>query len=473
MAWSLAVFKVGTKIKFYISMMIVLSSTFTSLFLYPGSAIIFLLFSAVFCLFLLRSLNLNSFFIFYLALLMWLGFWFKLMGSLFFNQGLLFESTGLFDYSPNQWDSVLFTSSVGCAGFLVASLFAGKGKVINRDIHSTHIFRSRHYKYYWLALVFFSVIIFFLNAHYGVFQKTGKIESNLPVYFALPIKWMIFLGLNIAAVSLLYWGVQARVKGLFFYLSIALTIDLLCNITSLSRAFPLTGGAIAFSFFLISYSSEKKFWVKVLLIAALYLFFSAASILAVNYQRSIKFVGADSSLSSSLSSVDTSVVKAALPGVKFLFGRWVGLEGVAAISSSGNLGFNRLIEASSEKKTNSRPSFYDLNVLSSTSPYLDIGLRSYYAITLPGLIGFITYSGSVLFVFFATFGFGVLGIWVERCSWFFTHNALAVSFLSFLWAYRYASFGYAPIESYQIIISFLLLYCISLAIRGMKLFTLP
>src|SRR5437588_4024604 len=89
---------------------------------YPGSPLIYILFSLCF-LFLLsdglyRQLSLGYAF---LVVFLWLGFWLKLIVHLWLKYQYL-EPIGYFDGMPEEWDTVLVVSTVGAAGVILTKI---------------------------------------------------------------------------------------------------------------------------------------------------------------------------------------------------------------------------------------------------------------------------------------------------------------------------------------------------------------
>ena len=120
-------------------------------------------------------------------------------------------------------------------------------------------------------------------------------------------------------------------------------------------------------------------------------------------------------------------------------------------------GWDLMKSALLEQRDHSKTSFYDRIILGDKSQYYIN--KFYYGINLPGIIGFLAYSGSLWFAFIAMFFLAFFGVLLERYIISCGYEFLA-SFISLLISYRLASFGYVPLDSYKIILGILLLLAI-------------
>lgn len=90
-------------------------------------------------------------------------------------------------------------------------------------------------------------------------------------------------------------------------------------------------------------------------------------------------------------------------------------------------------------------SFYDLNLIQFS--YLDT-TRNHY-ISLPGIIAFCFYLGSFWFLFAALMLVGFIGAAIEIFVYkFWGRNLILCSLLGQVVAFRFASFGSVPTQSY-------------------------
>jgi hypothetical protein len=143
-------------------------------------------------------------------------------------------------------------------------------------------------------------------------------------------------------------------------------------------------------------------------------------------------------------------------GVKILFlDRWVGIEGMLAVSGSSRRGWSLLEEAVVEKYDEHKTSFYDLNLINS--PYLNIDMNKHHHISLPGFIAFFYYAGSTVFLFVIIGFLGLLAGLIEIFAYKISgKNLIFAALIAQVVAYRYAHFGYVPAQSYLLFGSILL-----------------
>lgn len=418
-------------------------------FFYSGNFFLFIAYCFLFCFLVIRSWAIKSFFMIYLSTLLFLGFWVKILASIFFSGGRLYEPVGFFDYSIPSYDEALLVSSFGAAGFISATyLLANQLKkcgfpvfLVTRDYFKLIQFR---YICVWILAIGITLSLLYINYRYGVYHRGSRTNDLLSPYIQNGIKWMLVMGLDIIALSLLNIAYNFKDSKLIIFTVLALFMDFVCNVTLLSRAFPVTGAVILLSLYWIIKNQNWINRVKFFSIAILfYCILSLLSVSIVNIVRNSLF---SNILFQGVSVAQSErVVNNFLP---LLVGRWTGLEGVAAISAYPNKGTHLMMDALSENKVYSNPSFYDSVVIPKNTPYTNIGEKSFYAITLPGLIGFLYYADSYFVVFIGTFLLGLIGIVLELIFLWITTYPLIAAFVSYLVAYRYASFGYAPKDSY-------------------------
>jgi hypothetical protein len=402
----------------------------------------------------------------YLSVLLFLGFWLKIIASNFFFSSMLFEPVGYFNYSPSSYDEVLLVSSLGASGFICASyLMADKLKSYGVSNYLSNGLLSkltnRYYLIAWILLLIVCIGAMYVNAYFGIYHRGSKVNDLLPAYIQNGIKWMLVMGFDLLALLLLNIALNTKDTRLYVWILLVLFVDFLCNISLLSRGFPVSGGAILFALFIIHiYQGRLKLYRVFALLIIAFCVFSFISVATVNFLRTLIYQGITNEQNLiqnyAVGGKNTSYgfnFSSTNEHLQFLVGRWVGIEGVAAISSHPDKGWPLFMSALKEVKSYDGASFYDSRIVAKDSAYGNISERSYYAITLPGLIGFTYYAGSYWLVFVATFLLGVFGIFVELIFLRVTSYPLVAAFTSFLLAYRYASFGYTPRDSYLLAIS--------------------
>lgn len=136
-----------------------------------------------------------------------------------------------------------------------------------------------------------------------------------------------------------------------------------------------------------------------------------------------------------------------------LLDRWVGIEGVMAVSSYSHLGWDLWKAGWQERYTHSGTSMYDVKILKS--PFAN--MSGHHFISLPGIVAFLYYPGSLLFLFISMLVAGLLAGAIEMMIYKFSGgNFILCSLIAQVVAYRYASFGYVPYQSYLLFGSIIL-----------------
>ena len=424
-------------------------SLYVGLFLYPGNLFIYLVFSLFFCGFMLECLHSKNMFYIFISVFLWLGFWFKLSMAFILNKGKFYEPVGWFDYSSSMYDQALLVSIVGLMGLFLAK------KIINIEQKSIPPFllttSDLGLKAHWIFLITIIFVTVYLNYDFSIFHRAIKESSGIPVFFLISIKWLMTVGFTAWALSLFYLNAMRKINVKWSLITL-LAIDCLINISLYSRVFPLTG--LFYLFIIEKLIGFNNFKLKIqekTLILFVYFALCITNLAAVGFLRDRLY------LPTAANDIITIEKLSPSGGIQnFIVGRWVGIEGVLATTAYDEKSLAFLASSLLESKQTKAPSFYDRFVVFKDTPYLNIELKNYYAITLPGFIGYMNYSGSLLIVFLSTLIFGLFSQGIIYILG--THlNPLITGFLGYLLAYRFVSFGYAPKDSYMLLLSILII----------------
>lgn len=165
-----------------------------------------------------------------------------------------------------------------------------------------------------------------------------------------------------------------------------------------------------------------------------------------NISKSFLVKMAFANLASKFSIIVPEPVIEAIAGVEtLLIDRWIGIEGVMSVTSHKGLGWEFWNEAWRERYSHTGTSMYDLVVLGASME----GLKHHHFISIPGIVAFFYYPGSIPFLFFSMLILGFFAAGIE----FFVYklggaNVILCALLGQVVAYRYAHFGYVPAQSY-------------------------
>ena len=438
-------------------LLMVLISIYSGIFLYKGNFWISQIFSLVFCGFLFCSIRSKNTFFIFLSILLWLGFWFKFNASLYINNGKLFEPVGLFDYSSQLYDNILIISSVGLTGFFTSYFLRNK----NNSTKKIYIIKKCYINYSWVFIFIITILTAIINIKYSIYQRGTRGGIDLPIILTLIIQWMMYIGIISLSLILGFASIIYKDKNITLYLALILIIDFIISTSSISRGFIMSSSAIIL-LFIICCNSVKitNNYKNKIIITLIFIILCVLNLSLTTYIRN-NFI-LDNSITNFKQNFEPS------GGVNNLvFGRWVGLEGVASTAAYSDKGIELFITSLKEKKDNTQASFYDKNIIKD-SPYLNIENKKYYAITLPGIIGYLNYSGSLIFIFFGCLLLGLFGNMIINCSNFLFYNPLVTGYIGYLIAYRYVSFGAYPLDSYKLILAIIFLIFIMTIIQNNK-----
>ena len=140
-----------------------------------------------------------------------------------------------------------------------------------------------------------------------------------------------------------------------------------------------------------------------------------------------------------------------------LINRWIGIDSLIVVHSFEKKNFDLFFKSLREDKNNLENTFYE-KTFNFTSDKLNIEINQKYlkGNTLPGIISFLYYSGSIYFVLISLFIIFMLCNFFERLIKRITEgNTIFVCFLSNMIATRLFHFGYAPKDTYLFILSIL------------------
>lgn len=421
---------------------------------YVGAAYVYLLFTVVSTTLLYLGFNKKAiFFDAFIGIFFWLGFWLKLTIRVGFADGMFFEHTGDFDGSGAAFDRGLLVASCGMAGLIVATLirrrFFSFPDEMKNDIGLPGLFDfyKKHRKFVLAGFVILFLFISLSNLYLGIYQRGQVARTVLPYGLGGIYKWLLLFGLtSVAAVALRFEYLIGNNKP---YLVSILSVmeSFASNVSLLSRGMVLNMGALFYGLYKNSKSSRKlsfRFLVVVMLVFGL-LFVSSVTV--VNYLR---FHGPEVfGRTWDNAEVTSQTSSAAVRGMTtpLFIDRWVGMEGVLAVSSSQKIGEELWHQAWQEIYRDYGTSFYDLNLIQSS--YLNIDTSKHHYISLPGIIAFCFYPGSFVFLFGALLLVGLIGAAIEIFVYKFGgRNLILCSLLAQVVAFRFASFGYVPTQSY-------------------------
>ncbi len=425
---------------------VILALTVAGLFKYSGHLYIYLLFSVVSNALLYYGFRRNAiFFDAFIGVFFWLGFWLKFTVRIIFFEGVFHESVGQFDGSSVAFDNSLLTASSGILGLIIASVVREKyifnyPKILIDYGHKGIIdFYKDYRKYILISFAALFIIVGWTNIYFGIYQRGEHTKTIFPFGFNGVYKWLLLFGL--ASFSAVIWQCEFHVKNKVSYLVLALSLfeSMVSSVVMLSRGMILNVGALAYGIYKTIKISSITWNVRILVLSfMMFILFFGCSVFMVNYMRSndVKITSQSERLSATKNLT-----------VPLFLDRWVGIEGVMAVSSYPNAGWNLWKEAWAEKYSESELTLYDKDIISSA--YTDLEMKKKHSISLPGIVAFCFYPASYPFLFGCLFFLGLFAAVIEIAAFKLGGgNLILCSLLAEVVAYRYANFGYVPAQSY-------------------------
>jgi len=141
-----------------------------------------------------------------------------------------------------------------------------------------------------------------------------------------------------------------------------------------------------------------------------------------------------------------------------LINRWIGIDSLILVSSSKNKGYDLFFRAFKEEKQKVDYTFYEKEFgLVDVKTNVDTGKTIMKGNTLPGIISFLYYTGSPVFLLLSImFIFFIFNSLESFLNYITDKNLVFMCFISNMIATRLFHFGYAPKDSYLFLVSILL-----------------
>lgn len=463
--------------------------------LYPGNMWLFAVFTVVANAMLLYGLRTNALFLdTFLAIFLWLGFWLKLVLRLINGGGYFVESGG----DMTMFDQALNVAMIGLiavmSGSWIRERFIFKYPV-SSPLSLTHCFDlyKNHRKVILTLFVFFFILVATINFVLGIYQRGEIPKTNLPYGTDGIIKWLLIFGMASFSALILRFEVEINKKATLMPAVLAMLEAFMSSVSMMSRAMVINVSALGYG--LLSTIRRQGFAWNKRYVASIFIIFSvlfALSVLSVNYLRANNYniVTIESGTSqpkanNSFSSDSTNREKtsdSSEPGeakggkqvsspsliddIKDKFqlvlimtqplfvDRWVGIEGVLGVLHHGELGWPLWQKAWDEKYSDNQISLYDQMI---GSAYTTIDTTKHHFVNLPGMIAFLFYPGSYVFLFIAmTFVMIVASLFEIGAFKLSGNNMVLSALIGQIVVFRITNFGYVPGQSYLLLGSIIL-----------------
>ena len=425
------------------------------------------------------SLRKDAFFTdFFLSLFLWLGIWFKFSFQMVFYisvdpekdmPGVIKNYAGNFDFSPTSYDNVLIISFFSAFSLILTSFFIKKfffnyKKNFLKTSKLNKVIDLNKEKIIFISLIFlFSFLIFYsINLYFSIYQKGIVYEGNIPSIFYNLFIWTIKIGFPAFASIIIYFALnlkskQYKVKSFL----LAVLESTFSSISQISRAMIFNPFSMIFGIYKYNQFEKKKFSTNNFYKSYIVLIFFFIFSLFITSELRSKFYNVKliSSKSKSENKVELKLLSHFSNFMYLAGNRWVGIEGIMSTYSLKNKSF-KFLKDSFKEKYNYTMTYYTVKVrkyeqhnkFDKIKNYFSKNELKHIAIFTPGIIGFLYYSGSLIFVVFALSIILMICVLIEISVFKLTkNNYIFTSFVSNVLAYQLAHYGYMPQNTYKII----------------------
>ena len=369
---------------------------------YQGQSHIYIFFSFASYLLIYFGFRENAlFFDGFIGIFLWLGFWLKATVRIIFFDGKPSVSAGEFSGTGAEYDQVLLISTYAFLGIFIASwlrqkyLFTYPNKVDEVSQPGLYNIYVKYRKLVLFLFVLMFVSVAATNALLGIYQRGEITQTILPYGLNGIFKWLLLFGLASFSAILLKFEYLVEKKTTFLVAIIALSESFVSNLSLLSRGMILNSSSLGYGvlrgFKFCKIKPNFRFFLGCF-VGFIFLF--ASSVLVVNYIRALSYTS-ELSGEKLIKQKNDLIYKTQKDSRILFIDRWVGLEGVMSVSSYPNKGWDLWRQAWQEKYSENTTSFYDINLINSKYQYI----KNHHYVSLPGIVGFLFYPGSYLFLF--------------------------------------------------------------------------
>lgn len=424
---------------------------------YEGTKTYYLLYSIIAFIFFIKLTD-NKSFLFenFIAAYFFLGYWFSFSLKLSFFGGNFFDYSdgyGLFDFEKSSFDHVLLICGISFISFLVANIIKDYFIKINffQQIKYKSIKLFNNEIFISIILFLFIAIISFINFKFNIYQR-GTISNTLinPLIINL-FKWVFNFGYLVLISFFLFYLIKNKSKLpsilTFFYT----VFEFLINLSLLSRGMIFNGAATLWGIKKIF--KTKYFFTLIILLFVL----TALFLINIFKVEKLRVSGLEkkNNISENIVLEENNLDRFGNLDllVTTLVSRLHGFEAVMAVSAVEKKSFLFFTKALKEKNYKNEPSFFDKL---KQDPRKSLK-ENKVSMTVPGLIAFLYYSGSISFLFIAILTLSLFFCYLEKIMFYFSNgNFIFVSIISQLSAYRLWHFGHNPSNSHLFLFSIML-----------------
>ena len=429
---------------------------------YSGDKYLYTFFSVINVYLIFFSFRQKAFFFeTFFGILLFLGFWFKFTIIISFTDGIFKEGVGNFDYSPENFDYGLLISTIGIIpliiiGHLREVLFYYPSKINLTKIKSNFFYDNR--KNILLSFLFFIILISSLNGYFKIYQKGLIPLKEINFFISGSVKWLLLFGLSSVSCILIFLEIRYFKKIFNLTIFIFLFESFLSSLSMISRGMIFNSLSIIYGIYKFSKKTGKFLNINIFLklITVCGILFYMSVILVNEIRAEYFYIG-----KSRIDTLEKKNLNKDKTNFNFLnynseffyiaTNRWVGIDAIFAVAQNKDkLGEDLLREAFNENFQKELPTFYEKtfnlkNVNNSTTEIHENAKGN----TLTGIIAFLFYSGSLIFLFIGMLILIIFANLLEFISFKVSgKNLIFCSLIGQIVAFRFIHFGYLPKQSY-------------------------
>lgn len=435
---------------------------------YEGSPSVYIAFSIVFLLLLLSAFHRQRTYVYtYLVIFLWLGYWLKVSYHLVFPYPFV-EPVGRFSGSPAAWDEVLLVPTIAAIGILISraiflQLAGRKQSVLGLKKKYLPHWLCAYGRWHLAAFLLVLIATTLANVYYGIFVVGFDVRTIL----LWPLNALITLmleggGFVVWAASILWWRLASG-RPVFPFIVLMMVSGAVMTFSTLSR------GLVVFFMLPLLYAlymNRKKIVdyskSRLVLIGVLFSVVVVSTFFIVNFIRENVYFDKDRLIQTE------STPSYARAFLHFSIDRWVGVEGVMAVSSYPEIGEELLVKAIFERPRKGNPTIYQRICPWPASQQFSALKKNVSLFSLPGGIAFLYYSGSFAVIFISVALISLLLQYAESVIFSFTGNPILCSGVGWLMAITFAHFGGVPRYVIPVLVFLFVSICLVAVIQSKR-----
>ena len=434
---------------------------FKTCLIYKGNQFIYLLFSIislslVFFSFRKKSIFYETFF----GIFIFLGFWLKFSIIESFDIGFTEGLSKTSFISSQNYDDALIASCVGMLGIILFGLIREKfffyPSRIDLNINTEFYKKFRNIFIFFLFLTI--IIVCFVNFYFQIYQR-GMVGNSYNFLISGFIKTSLLYFLSLCVTIILFFDLASYKKVSFLILSFVILEPFLSSVSMFSRGMIFNSFAIGFALYKLSNKTNLKLELNFYLKFLVFLFIAFyISVITVNNLRNSNGIASSIIIENNKQNTGYNIISkkfntnatSSFHGFYHLvIHRWVGINSMLIITKDKEfLNFELFYKSLKEKYDSKLPSFYEekFKIYSIDNYQKNSSIKGN---TLPGLMAFLFFSGSYVFLFFSIILLSFFATFLEYFIYKSTNkNLLASGLIGMVIAYRFTHFGYLPSRSY-------------------------